>query len=146
MRRMMWLVMAVLTACVGQTSQADSARGYASDMRGPVQPNAYGLGINKDEYGRPHRYYTQDCQPLSPIFQDRVKRDAYGHGVHMDPFGRPVHDGPGWNGGRSPSVRSFSGSRDGGWRQTLCAQRWGRRPVGAVSLRGHSLGGWWDQE
>jgi hypothetical protein len=60
---------------------------------GPVAPNAYGLGINADEFGRPHTYRTQGGEKLSPIFQEGVRRDAYGLGVHADEFGRPVYDG-----------------------------------------------------
>lgn len=58
-----------------------------------VTPNAYGLGVNSDEFGRPHSYRTRDGEKLSPIFQTGVKRDAYGLGVHADEFGRPVYDG-----------------------------------------------------
>jgi hypothetical protein len=57
-----------------------------------VRPNAYGLGVNSDEFGRPHTYHTRDGEQLSPIFQGDVKRDAYGLGVHADQFGRPVYD------------------------------------------------------
>lgn len=56
-----------------------------------ITPNAYGLGINADQYGRPQTYRTQDGQQLSPIFQGSVKPNAYGPGVGMDQFGRPVH-------------------------------------------------------
>lgn len=57
-----------------------------------VKPNAYGLGVNSDEFGRPHVYRLEGGGELSPIFQDTVKRDAYGLGVHSDTFGRPVYD------------------------------------------------------
>ena len=57
-----------------------------------VSPNAYGLGVNSDEFGRPHTYRTRYGERLSPIFQGDVKRDAYGFGVHSDQFGRPVYD------------------------------------------------------
>ena len=57
-----------------------------------VKPNAYGLGVNADQYGRSHIYRLKDGTPLSPIFQDGVKRDVYGPGVHQDQFGRPVYD------------------------------------------------------
>lgn len=58
-----------------------------------VRPNAYGLGVNSDQYGRPHRYETGEGRPTDPIQQEGVKRDAYGLGVHADEFGRPVYDG-----------------------------------------------------
>jgi len=58
-----------------------------------VTPNAYGLGKNADQYGRPHQYRLQDGRAADPIFQGGVKRDAYGLGVHMDQFGRAVRDG-----------------------------------------------------
>jgi hypothetical protein len=57
-----------------------------------IKPNAYGLGINVDQYGRPTKYRLSDGKELPRIFYDDVKRDAYGLGVHMDPFGRPVYD------------------------------------------------------
>jgi hypothetical protein len=57
-----------------------------------VKPDAYGLGVNSDQYGRRHTYKTSDGEDLSPIFQKDVKRDAYGLGVHSDPFGRAVYD------------------------------------------------------
>lgn len=70
--------------------------------REPVQneavvPNAYGLGVNRDQFGRPHAYRLENGAPVAPIFQGGVRRDVYGPGVHMDQFGRPVYDGrPGW--------------------------------------------------
>ena len=59
-----------------------------------ITPNAYGPGVNSDQYGRPQTYYLQDGQQLSPIFQGGVKQNAYGPGVGMDQFGRPVYSGP----------------------------------------------------
>lgn len=59
-----------------------------------IRPNAYGPGVNSDQYGRPQTYYLQDGQQLSPIFQGGVQQNAYGPGVGMDQFGRPVHSGP----------------------------------------------------
>jgi hypothetical protein len=61
---------------------------------GYITPNAYGPGLNSDQYGRPQTYYLQDGQQLSPIFQGGVQQNAYGPGVGMDQFGRPVHSGP----------------------------------------------------
>jgi hypothetical protein len=58
-----------------------------------VEPNAYGLGVNSDQYGRPHVYRTPDAAPLPGIFTDGVRRNAYGLGVHADEFGRPLRDG-----------------------------------------------------
>lgn len=58
-----------------------------------VTPDAYGLGVNSDEFGRSHTYRMQDGEKLSPIFQGGVKRNAYGLGVHADEFGRAVYDG-----------------------------------------------------
>lgn len=57
-----------------------------------VKPNAYGLGVNMDQYGRPTTYQLQDGKPLPPIFYNGVKRDTFGPGVHMDEFGRTVYD------------------------------------------------------
>jgi hypothetical protein len=59
-----------------------------------ITPNAYGLGVNSDQYGRPQTYRTQDGQQLSPIFQGGVQQNAYGPGVGMDQFGRPVYSSP----------------------------------------------------
>ena len=58
-----------------------------------VTPNAYGFGVNSDQYGRPHVYRTPDGEPLVGTFTDGVRRDAYGLGVHADEFGRPLRDG-----------------------------------------------------
>lgn len=59
---------------------------------GSVSPNAYGLGVNADSFGRPHQYRLQNGEPLDTIFQGGVKRNAYGPCTHMDQFGRPVYD------------------------------------------------------
>ena len=59
-----------------------------------ITPNAYGLGVNADQYGRPQTYRTQDGQPLAPVFQGGVQQNAYGPGVGMDQFGRPVYSSP----------------------------------------------------
>lgn len=59
-----------------------------------VTPNAYGLGVNADQFGHPHTYRLQDGEKLAPIFNSDVKRNAYGLGVHSDQFGRPVYDSP----------------------------------------------------
>jgi len=60
---------------------------------GIVKPNAYGLGVNADQYGGAHLYRLEDGTALDPIFQGGVKRNAYGLGTHMDQFGRAVRDG-----------------------------------------------------
>lgn len=57
-----------------------------------VRPNAYGLGVNADQYGRPTTYQLQNGQQLDPIFNNGVKQNAYGLGVGMDQFGRPVYN------------------------------------------------------
>lgn len=59
-----------------------------------VQPNAYGLGVNADQYGRPSTYQLQNGQQLDPIFNEGVKQNAYGPGVGQDQFGRPVYNTP----------------------------------------------------
>jgi len=59
-----------------------------------ITPNAYGLGVNSDQFGRPQTFRTQDGQQLPPIFQDGVQQNAYGPGVGMDQFGRPVYSSP----------------------------------------------------
>lgn len=83
-------------ATIEKQSQAvkqRSQQGDASQQTYAVRPNAYGLGVNSDQFGRPHAYRTQDGETLVPIFQGGVKRNAYGAGVHSDQFGRPVYDG-----------------------------------------------------
>ena len=57
-----------------------------------VKPNAYGHGVNSDQYGRRHTYRTNDSEALPGSATGSVKRDAYGLGVHADQFGRPVYD------------------------------------------------------
>jgi hypothetical protein len=59
-----------------------------------VQPNAYGLGVNADQYGRPSTYQLQNGQQLDPIFYSGVKQNVYGPGVGQDQFGRPVYNAP----------------------------------------------------
>ena len=68
--------------------------GYNQPYASPytVQPNAYGLGVNADQYGRPTNYQLQNGQQLDPIFNNGVKQNAYGIGVGMDQFGRPVYN------------------------------------------------------
>jgi len=94
---MKWLAFTLLLACVGCSTQTGYYNPYEMGQTGPVRPNAYGLGVNQDVYGRPHQYRTQNGWPVAPIFQNGVKRNGYGLGVHMDQFGRPVYDStPGW--------------------------------------------------
>ena len=57
-----------------------------------VEQDAYGHGVNRDQYGRPHQYETQQGRTLDPVEQDGVKRNAYGLGVHKDKYGRPAYD------------------------------------------------------
>ena len=56
-----------------------------------VTPDAYGIGRNADDFGRPHTYRTRDGRSIG-VYQDDVERDAYGPGVHADMFGRRVYD------------------------------------------------------
>ena len=79
------------TADYGATSGSDSGQIYNPHK---ITLNAYGLGVNSDEYGRPQTWRTDDGKQLDPIFQGGVKQDAYGLGVGMDQFGRPVHSDP----------------------------------------------------
>ena len=87
----------VVVSAIGLAVKASSAQ-YQSAPGGQglneVKPNAYGPGVNQDEYGRPHSYRLDNGERIDPILQNGVKRDAYGLGVHMDQFGRAVHDGP----------------------------------------------------
>jgi hypothetical protein len=58
-----------------------------------IHPNAYGLGIHSDEYGRPVKYQVQG-EPEADTTLLQVKQDAYGPGVGMDQYGRPVKTVP----------------------------------------------------
>ena len=86
------MVIAAAMTCAG-TVAAQLNNGWSQPGVQAVKPNGYGLGTNRDQFGRPHQYRTGDGKPVDAIFQDDVKRDAYGLGVHKDRFGRPVYDG-----------------------------------------------------
>lgn len=83
------LVIASTLPAAGQ-SPAPSQRSAPEQL--DVKPNAYGLGVNSDQYGRPHAYRTDKGEALPGTETGDVKRDAYGLGVHSDRFGRPVYD------------------------------------------------------
>ncbi len=69
-----------------------------------VKPNAYGLGVGSDQYGRPVQYKTSDDTYSAPDAESsrqygtsrhedpsiEVKPHAYGLGTGMDQYGRPV--------------------------------------------------------
>jgi hypothetical protein len=73
-------------------SQAFANQPYNSPTT--VQPNAYGLGVNSDQYGRLSTYQLQNGQQLDPIFNEGVRQNAYGPGVGQDQFGRQVYNAP----------------------------------------------------
>jgi hypothetical protein len=75
-----------------ETDSNSSSRSSTYQPTETVTPDGYGLGVNRDTYGRPHVYRSQDGTAVDPIFQNGVKRNAYGLGVHQDQFGRPVFD------------------------------------------------------
>jgi hypothetical protein len=74
------------------TSSTDYTQQYNSPNT--VRPNAYGLGVNADQYGRPSTYQLQNGQQLDPIFNEGVKQNVYGPGIGQDQFGRPVYNSP----------------------------------------------------
>jgi hypothetical protein len=82
-------------------SQVFVGRTLAGQMLlGPMQPNAYGLGVHSDATGRPFQWVPQAA---GPTFHDpflNVQPNAYGLGTGMDQYGRPVRPGcaPGWAG------------------------------------------------
>jgi hypothetical protein len=90
--------------CQLAVSQADSSQSIPNQSQtvpnrsynssGTIQPNAYGLGVNSDQYGRPTTYQLQNGQQLDPIFNEGVKQNVYGPGVGQDQFGRPVYNAP----------------------------------------------------
>jgi len=65
--------------------------GLQAPLLGPIQTDAYGLGVHSDATGRSFKWVTQDGQS-DPLM--RVKPNAYGLGVGMDQFGRPVRAQP----------------------------------------------------
>ena len=75
-------------------SQLQATPDHSYDSTATVKPNAYGLGVNADQYGRPSTYHLQNGQQLDPIFNSGVKQNAYGPGVGQDQFGRPVYNTP----------------------------------------------------
>ena len=83
------LVAGVTDAAGAEEPTSPSATGELLE----IEPNAYGLGVDSDQYGRPHTYRTPDGRALPGIFTDDVRRDAYGLGVHADEFGRALEDG-----------------------------------------------------
>ena len=79
-----------------------------------VQPDAYGLGVNSDQYGRATTYQLQNGQQLDPIFNGSVKQNAYGPGVGMDQFGRPIYNAPYVDTGRQPTYNAPNDNSVGG--------------------------------
>lgn len=78
---------------------------------GTIQPNAYGLGVNSDQYGRPTTYQLQNGKQLDPIFNAGVKQNVYGPGIGQDQFGRPVYNS---SGGAGSTSRHYSGGQSSG--------------------------------
>jgi hypothetical protein len=78
-------------AAMAQARQNNPQPDYSQPQ---VTPNAYGLGVNADQYGRPSTYQLQNGQQLDPIFNQGVKQNVYGPGVGQDQFGRPVYNSP----------------------------------------------------
>jgi hypothetical protein len=79
-------------AAMAQARQNNPQPDYSQPLI--ITPNAYGLGVNSDQFGRPQTYRTQDGQQLSPIFQGGVTPNVYGPGIGSDQFGRPVYSSP----------------------------------------------------
>jgi hypothetical protein len=93
---MRYSIALLLIACAAATAGAEEPAQHQRRATGElldVTPNAYGLGVNSDQYGRPHAYRTPDGDALPGVFTDGVRRDAYGLGAHADEFGRPLEDG-----------------------------------------------------
>jgi hypothetical protein len=82
-----------LTGCANFVAAVVNASN-SSKQRQTVTSNAYGLGVNADQYGRPTTYQLQNGQQLDPIFNNGVKQNTYGPGVGEDQFGRPVYNSP----------------------------------------------------
>jgi len=61
-------------------------------LLGPVQNNAYGLGVHSDATGRPFQWAPLPSHNptgyVDPLLQ--VTPNAYGPGIGMDQYGRPV--------------------------------------------------------
>jgi hypothetical protein len=88
------VALSFLTGCAAFDQALTQPRQQQAYYPLTITPNAYGPGVNSDQYGRPQTYYLQDGQQLSPIFQGGVQQNAYGPGVGMDQFGRPVYSAP----------------------------------------------------
>lgn len=75
-------------------SRSSSQEDSGTSMGQPYKPNAYGLGVHMDQYGRAFQWKTQSGQP---VILEPVQPNAYGPGVGMDVYGRPVKQSPwGW--------------------------------------------------
>lgn len=59
-----------------------------------IKTDAYGYGVNSNQYGQPVKYAPAYDGSFSPGEQLTVKPDAYGMGMGMDQYGRPVKTVP----------------------------------------------------
>lgn len=69
------------------TTAADSD--FGTGITTSFRPNAYGLGVGSDQFGRPFRWQVIN-EPNADTSLLQVKPNAYGLGVGSDQFGRPV--------------------------------------------------------
>lgn len=62
---------------------------FGAGITTSYRPNAYGLGVGSDQFGRPFRWQVIN-EPNADTSLLQVKPNAYGLGVGSDQFGRPV--------------------------------------------------------
>ncbi|MDH3978460.1 MAG: hypothetical protein OEU86_08090 [Gammaproteobacteria bacterium] len=72
-----------LTIALLAASFAASAQTTNENLE--LKNDAYGLGVDSDQYGRP-------WQKSDPNMN--LQKDAYGPGVHADQYGRPIQQQP----------------------------------------------------
>ena len=58
---------------------------------GKITPNAFGQGINADEYGRPMQWTNNQGEALPDYQQSQGRREAYDRGT-LAPTGQWIYD------------------------------------------------------
>jgi len=89
----------LMTGCVTRNTRTGAqlipVQGGAP-LLGPIEENAYGLGVHRDATGRPFQWAPRPSHNptgfVDPLLQ--VTPNAYGPGIGMDQYGRPVQAQP----------------------------------------------------
>jgi DNA-directed RNA polymerase subunit H (RpoH/RPB5) len=82
----------MIEAVHGQTKAIIQESDDTTSSQNILTPNAYGLGVHSDRYGRPVKLIPDWGGVPGETLQ--IKPDAYGPGVHSDQYGRPVREYP----------------------------------------------------